>query len=164
MTALGLEERVEIEQFLFEEARLADESRYSEWEALVDDDMVYWVPRGDGDFDPDRHISITRDNRQRLANRVKQLNTGKRLAQSPVSPMRRILSNLQVRREPTGEYEAACNFVLYELRVQSTGALTVWPGRATYRLRRKDGALRMFYKKVALVNGTSALPGLAFLL
>ena len=37
--------------FLYLEARLADESRYLEWEALVEDDMVYWVPRGEGDFD-----------------------------------------------------------------------------------------------------------------
>ena len=29
--------------FIYTEARLADESRYAEWEALWDDDAVYWV-------------------------------------------------------------------------------------------------------------------------
>ena len=30
--------------FLYREARLADEARYAEWEALWTDDGVYWVP------------------------------------------------------------------------------------------------------------------------
>jgi len=42
--------------FLYLEARLADESRYLDWEALVEDDMIYWVPRGEGDFDIDKHL------------------------------------------------------------------------------------------------------------
>ncbi len=157
-------EREEIEQFLFEEARLADESRYSEWEALLDEDMVYWVPLGDGNYDPEQHMSITRDNRARLGNRILQLTTGRRYAQTPPSPMRRMLSNIVVRREQNGEYSAACNFVLYELRLQSTNHLQVWPGRIHYKLRRKDRGLKMFFKKIVLVNGNIALPGLAFLL
>ena len=39
--------------FIYTEARLADESRYAEWEALWDDDAVYWVPASPtGDTDP----------------------------------------------------------------------------------------------------------------
>ncbi|MEI6722698.1 MAG: aromatic-ring-hydroxylating dioxygenase subunit beta [Betaproteobacteria bacterium] len=154
----------EIERFIFVEARLADESRYAEWEALVDDDMFYWVPRGEGDWDRDAHVSITADNRNRLANRLKQLRTGTRHSQVPPSPMRRIVSNVEAYREANGEYSAGCNFVLYELRVQSTGQLQVWPGRAEYRLRRKDGTLRMFLKKVMLVNGDTPLTSLSFIL
>ena len=30
--------------FIYHEARLADEARYSEWEALWDDSARYWVP------------------------------------------------------------------------------------------------------------------------
>ena len=45
---VSVEERLEIEEFLALEARFADESRYSDWEALVDDDMVYWVPTASG--------------------------------------------------------------------------------------------------------------------
>ena len=41
---LSVEDRLQVEAFLYKEARLADESRYSEWEALVDDDMHYWIP------------------------------------------------------------------------------------------------------------------------
>ena len=54
MTLAGLSEaeRREVEAFLFLEARLADTSRYDEWEALVADDMHYWVPAGPATGDP----------------------------------------------------------------------------------------------------------------
>ena len=152
-------------RFLFEEARLADESRYLEWEQLVDDDMVYWVPRGEGNFDPEKHISITYDNRRRLANRIRQLDTGRRLSQKPPSPMRRLLSNIEVTREPNGEYRLFCNFALFELQIQATNALQGWPGRTEYRLRNREGrGLVMFFKKVTLVNGAGPVPSIAFLL
>jgi len=154
-----------VRDFLYLEARLADESRYLEWEALVDDDMVYWVPRGEGDFDMNKHVSITADNRSRLRTRIAQLATGKRHAQVPVSTMRRMVSNIEVFEEADGSLRALSNFVLYELRRASTGKLEVWPGRVEHRLRwRADGTLGMFLKKVMLVHGDEALPSLAFII
>ena len=37
-----------LQEFVFTEAKYADESRYDEWEALLTDDMQYRVPAGDG--------------------------------------------------------------------------------------------------------------------
>ena len=158
------EEYAEIRDFLFKEARLADESRYSEWEALVDDDMFYWVPRGEGDFDPKKDVSITADNRKRLKTRIAQLNTGERYAQVPVSTMRRLISNIEIESINDTEYKVLSNFALYELRAQSTRNVEVWAGRVEHGLRRKDGELKMFLKKVMLVNGDEPLPSIAFLL
>ena len=62
----------EVESFVYREARLADESRYSEWEALVTDDMHYWVPNGRADYDPATRLSYVNDNRARLATRIRQ--------------------------------------------------------------------------------------------
>ena len=90
------EEAREIEAFVHREARLADESRYGEWEALVTDDVHYWVPAGPADGDPADQVSYVNDNRARLATRIRQLQSGKRHAQSPPSPMRRIVSNIEV--------------------------------------------------------------------
>ena len=179
-------ERRGVEDFLYLEARLADESRYTEWEALAEGDMFYWISRGEGEFDRSREVSITADNRSRLANRIKQLNTGVRHAQVPPSPMRRMVSNIEITRlaEPLGPsgdrhlpndpgvptgagtrcFRVACNFVLYELRVQSTHALQVWPGRMEFHLRRRPQGFGMFYKRVMLVNGNEPLPSIAFIL
>ena len=71
-------------EFLYREARLADESRYAEWLALWTDDGVYWVPATtEPDVDPEARISHIYDNRNRIATRVKLLQTGHRPSQLP---------------------------------------------------------------------------------
>jgi len=94
----------EIEHFLYLEARLCDESRYLAWEELLEDDMFYWVPRGEGDFDPNKDVSLLCDNRTRLATRIRQLATGVRYSQVPPSPMRRVISNIEVTDKKSDEY------------------------------------------------------------
>ncbi len=158
------DEQKEVEAFLYLEARLADESHYSEWEDLVDDDMLYWVATGDGNYDPNKKVSITYDNRSRLATRIRQLNTGARHAQLPPSPMRRVISNIEIENTVADEYIVFSNFVLLEVQAQSTHNLHMWGGRTEHRLRRKDGKLKMFYKKVMLVNAAEVLPSIAFIL
>lgn len=157
-------EAAEIERFLFTEAQFADESRYEEWESLLEDDMIYWVPRGPGDFSPERDVSVVNDNRSRLATRLRQLRTGTRHSQSPPSAMRRLLSNMVARPIDAGSYEVESNFALFEMRLQSLEGVTIWAGRAVHRLRRRDGRLRMYFKKVTLINGGQPLPTLAFLI
>jgi len=158
--------RREIEAFLYLEARLADESRYADWEARVTDDVHYWVPKGPADHDPAERSAYINDNRSRLATRIRQLATGRRWAQTPPSPMRRLLGNIEVLEASAdgAAYTVAANFVLYELAVQATGELRAWPGRATYRLRRVDGQLRMAQKVVELVASELPQPSLAFIL
>jgi 3-phenylpropionate/cinnamic acid dioxygenase small subunit len=151
-------------EFLYREARLADEARYAEWEALWADDAVYWVPAStDPDADPDRHISHIYDNRTRIATRVKLLETGHRLSQEPASLMRRLISNVEVEADGD-ELVAGSNFLLAELAIQARHEMHLWAGRTTHRLRRVDGELRMRAKKVVLINAAEPLPNLSFLI
>jgi 3-phenylpropionate/cinnamic acid dioxygenase small subunit len=149
----------ELTAFLVAEARLADESRYDEWEALWDDDGVYWVPTGDN-TDPARQVSFIFDNRRRIASRISQLRTGKRHSQVPPSKMRRLLSNVEIIAEHGAEVEVAANFALFEHRY----ATTIWAGRALWRIRRTDAGLRMVKKTVLLINNENAIKTIAFLL
>ena len=154
--------RNEVEEFLFLEARLADESDYDGWEALWTDDAIYWVPAGRADADPRAQVSVIFDNRSRIATRLNQLRTGKRYAQSPASNLRRLISNVEVLgRVDNGDTEVGANFLLLESRARG---LQLWGGRTTYRLRRAEGELRLAYKKVVLVNLDEPLPTLGFLI
>jgi benzoate/toluate 1,2-dioxygenase subunit beta len=159
-------DRWEVEQFLFREARYADESDYDAWEALWTDDALYWVPAGGADIDPQRQMSVIFDNRARIATRLKQLRTGKRYAQAPPSNLRRLITNIEFlcgRSTSDGgvDLEVGANFMVVESRPRGN---TLWGGRTTYRLRRQDGSLRMAYKKVVLVDNDKPLPTLGFLI
>jgi benzoate/toluate 1,2-dioxygenase beta subunit len=159
-------DRAEVEQFLYREARHADEGDYDTWEALWTDDALYWVPAGGADIDPDRHMSIIFDNRTRIATRLKQLRTGKRYAQAPPSHLVRLLSNIEFlggRPNPEAgiDLEVAANFLVLESRARGNH---LWGGRTTYRLRRGEDGLRMSYKKVVLVDNDRPIPTLGFLI
>ena len=86
-TAVAISLR-DAEEFLYREARFADEHRYDDWEALWTDEALYWVPANGDETDPTRQMSIIFDNRARIATRIKQFHTGKRHSQMPPSRVR----------------------------------------------------------------------------
>lgn len=161
MTTLDLDLLREVEQFIYREARLADEHAYDEWEALWTDDAVYWVPFGSDDSDPKSQMSVIYDNRSRIATRIKQYHTGKRHSQAPPSRLRRLISNVELLGEEESDVLAGANFVVYESRDRG---ITLWAGRTEYRLRRDGESWRLASKTVFLVNNDRPLSTLAFLI
>ncbi|QZT59985.1 aromatic-ring-hydroxylating dioxygenase subunit beta [Mycolicibacterium austroafricanum] len=159
-------DRFEVEQFLYREARYADENDYDAWEALWTDDALYWVPAGGADIDPLRQMSIIYDNRSRISTRLKQVRTGRRYAQAPASNLRRLISNIEhLGGRPNGgggvDLEVGANFLVVESRARGN---QLWGGRTTYRLRREGDELRLAYKKVVLVDNEKPVPTLGFLI
>lgn len=159
-TAAGISLQ-EAERFLFREARLADEHRYDDWEALWSEEGIYWVPANGDETDPSKQMSIIFDNRARIATRVKQLNTGKRHSQAPPSRVRRIVSNVELLEMNGDEALVGSNFLAVESRERGT---QLWAGRAEHRLHIVDGELKMTSKKVMLVDNDRAVYTLAFLI
>lgn len=151
----------EISQFLFKEARLQDEHRYAEWEALWTDDAVYWVPANGEGGDPEQEMSIIYDNRSRIGLRMQQFFTGKRFSQSPQSRLRRVIANIEVLGDEERGVKVGANMLLFE--TSRRGDL-VWGARNEYLLRREEAGWHMARKKVALVNNESALMTMAFLM
>ena len=76
------------------------------------------------------------------------------------------MSNIEIlnANANANECEVGSNLVLYEHAVQATGHLRPWAGRATHHLRRTPDGLRTAAKKVELVNSTSPLPNLPFII
>jgi benzoate/toluate 1,2-dioxygenase subunit beta len=164
MSAVDVDLLREVEQFVYREARYADEHRYDEWEALWTDDAIYWVPSGADDIDPTQQMSVVFDNRARIATRIKQLHTGKRHAQNPASKLRHLITNVELLDgdpDRAEEIEVGANFLVYESRERG---VTLWAGRNEWTLRRLDGELRIARKKVMLVNNDRPLNTLAFLI
>jgi benzoate/toluate 1,2-dioxygenase subunit beta len=150
-----------VEQFLYREARLCDEHRFAEWESLWTDDATYWMPANADDIDPTRQVSVLFDNRARIATRIRQLESGKRHAQSPPSRLARLVGNVEVLADDGVELTVASVFTIHESRSRGT---TVWAGRYEHVLRRTDDGLRMVRKTVRLVDNDKPIPTLAFLI
>jgi 3-phenylpropionate/cinnamic acid dioxygenase small subunit len=150
-----------ITQFLYHEARLQDEHRFQDWEALWTDDAVYWLPANGENTDPERDMSILYDNRSRIGLRIRQFLTGKRYSQMPVSRLRRVIGNIEVLGDEPNGTRITANMLLYESHRR--GQL-MWAARNEYLLRQVDGQWRLAFKKVALVNNDAPLTTMAFLM
>lgn len=151
----------EVAQFLYREARLADENRYAEWEALWTDDGLYWVPANSADIDPEQEMSILYDNRSRISVRVKQFLSGKRYSAQPEIMIRRIISNIELLDVNAEEIRVASNAMYF---VSGENSDDIWGARNEHLLRRQKGVFMMAYKKVMLVNAHKPLPNMTFLI
>ena len=151
----------DVTQFVYREARLQDDHEYDAWESLWTDDGVYWVPANGDGGDPEQVMSIIYDNRSRIALRIRQFHTGKRFSQTPRSRLRRLVSNIEVLREEGDEILVTANAMVCESHTR--GDFT-WASRNEYLLRRDADGLRMARKKVVLVNNSTAMFSMAFLI
>jgi 3-phenylpropionate/cinnamic acid dioxygenase small subunit len=150
----------DVSQFLFREARYADDHLYEDWEALWAKDGVYWIPANDDDIDPEKQMSIIYDNRSRISLRVKQLLTGKRHTQEPRSRLRRIVGDIELVKVDGRELHVSCNTMIFESALRGD---VIWASRNEFLLRRDGDGLKIVRKKVALVNNDKAIFTLSFL-
>ena len=141
----------DVEQFLFREARLADEHRYEEWEDLWTDDAIYWVPANGENIDPELEMSIIYDNRSRIGLRVRQLLSGKRYTQDPRSSLRRIIGNIELLGRDGDDIRIGANAIVFE---SSQRGETIWGSRNEYTLRRSGDGFRLARK--IFLNDTAA--------
>ena len=148
------------ESFLYREARLMDEHRYDEWLALWEEhDILYWVPCAD-DSEPGKEVSIVRDDRERLEDRIFRLQSRAIHAQIPRSRTCRVVGNVIVESDDGRIATVTSNFIFTELR---SGKPDVFNGSATHRLRYQADSVRIASKKVLLVNRDEYIDNLAFL-
>ncbi len=159
---------LEAERFLFAEARLLDERRFDEWEALFADDAVYWVPIDPG-RDPSHAVAIIYDDRKRLHERVYRLTQTPVLDQNPASRTIRFVSNVEVvDGEGRGEAVVHCRQLIAEMRPggpgqQGLSAPRLFPATCEYRLRRVDEVLKIVLKKVVLLTSDEPQYNLSFI-
>ena len=151
----------DVEQFLFREARLADEHRYEEWEDLWTDDAIYWVPANGENIDPETEMSIVYDNRSRIGLRVRQLLSGKRYTQDPRSSLRRIVGNIELLGREGDDIRVGANVIVFE---SSQRGEIVWGSRNEYTVRLSRDGFRLVRKKVALVNNDRAIYTMSFII
>lgn len=154
--------KTEIEQVLFEEARLVDELRLEEWLALYSEECLYWIPTVPGGGKPKEEVSIAFDDRRRLEDRVYRLRTGYAYSQLPLSRTRRMLTNIEITEgNNPKEIYVRTNFILYEFRVGEISNFAGWVG---YKIVRENDDWKIAFKMVNLIDADQAHNNLTFIL
>lgn len=152
----------EVEQLLFQEARLLDQRDFDAWLDMLSDDFIYWVPCGFGERDPDRRVSIAYDDRNRMEERVWRLQSGLAHSQLPPSRTQHLISNIEVHPDENGRLKVFSALLLAEVR---NDVQTLYAGRSEHVLQpREQAGWLIAHKTVLLLNSDSALGDLSFIL
>jgi 3-phenylpropionate/trans-cinnamate dioxygenase beta subunit/p-cumate 2,3-dioxygenase beta subunit len=140
--------RQHVEDFLYEEARLLDAWRLTDWLGLLTSDCTYEVPATDAlDGDPTTCLAIVADDYARICQRVAQLNANLVWCEYPRSRTRRIVGNVVV-SQPSGPLvQVRANFIIHRfVRARAD----VFVGRYEHTLLWSEETLRMQKRKTLL--------------
>jgi 3-phenylpropionate/cinnamic acid dioxygenase small subunit len=149
--------RQDLIDFVVHEARLLDEKRYAEWNALFTDDAMYWVPLVPDQEDGINHTSHLYEDKLLRELRIERLKSARAFSQQPPTRAHHLLQT------PTVEvFDAAGNAFVVRSEFHYTEAqgdeLQFFVGTCFHHLTVQDGALRMSLKRVNLLNCDAALP------
>jgi ethylbenzene dioxygenase subunit beta len=149
-----------VEQFLYHEARLLDTQQLEAWLELYTEDAIYWVPLERNQQDPLATSSIIHDDRTLLALRVQQARHPRAHARLPLARTVHQVGNIIPSEESHGELRVASTLQLIEWRNERQ---RVWGALVEHRLRRAGAGFRIAHKRVDLVNSEGELDGIAIL-
>jgi 3-phenylpropionate/cinnamic acid dioxygenase small subunit len=149
-----------IEQFLFHEARLLDTGQLEAWLDLFTDDATYWLPLERDQKDPFETSSIIHDDRTLLELRVKQARHPRAHARRPLARTVHQVGNVLVLSEKDSEIRVGSTLQLVEWRQEKQ---RLWGALVEHRLRRAGGSFKIAHKRVDLVNSEGELDGIAIL-
>ncbi len=157
----------DVEQFLYQEARLLDERRFEEWLHLFTDDVHYWMaarsnryPRSSkaiAILDPDRYadediaeeLGLFDEDINTLRARVARLDTGMAWAEDPPSRTRHMITNIEVIPDTTGsDLTVHSNFIVYRSRGETEQDFYI--GARKDRLQLVDGTWKIARRQMVL--------------
>ena len=151
-SAVDLELRIAVEDFLIQEAEFLDDRRFEDWLALFTPDIEYTAP-----------VRVTRktpnptviddtpyfdENLQSLGLRVKRLRTDVAWAEDPPSHTRHFVTNVRVRpADAEGELNVRSALLLFRSR-GDMGAYDLLACEREDLLRAVDGELRIARRRI----------------
>src|SRR5438105_15439890 len=145
------------EQFLVHEARLLDEGKFDDWLALFTPDAWYWVPSEPDQPDPHETVSLIYDDRRLLETRVRRLASPRMYSQEPRSRTSRVVANATIEDAEGRAATVRSKFLMIEYRREQQ---RLFAGTAWHRLVQIDGAIRIAWKRIDLVNCDAPLDGI----
>jgi len=147
-----------ISDFLYREADLLDERRYTEWLDMLAEDYQYSVPLrmnvayGETDAREEtlagREMCWFDEGKDTVEMRVQQLNTGVHWAEEPVSRVSHLVTNIRLDVIALPEVEVSCRFLVYRNRVADETDFLV--GRRRDRVRQVGDTWQLVRRELLL--------------
>jgi 3-phenylpropionate/cinnamic acid dioxygenase small subunit len=154
--------RDQIIDFIYDEARMLDEGRFSEWLDLWLPDGHYWMPLDYKQTDPHLVTSLLYEDHFMLRLRVERLNGARTFSQKPKSRCHHVIQRpfIDEFHVVKGRFKTntAMHYVETRLDEQFLLACT-----ATHELSLVDGTLRIANKRVDLLNSDAAFGNIQLL-
>jgi 3-phenylpropionate/cinnamic acid dioxygenase small subunit len=153
----------ELEQLVYDEARLIDEKRFDEWYELFTDDAYYWVPAVHGQKSPLTENSLAYEDKLLLQLRLVRQTSPLAYSQKPASRSLHVLQEPEIekRDDAKGEFLTRTPFMYTETKGDESQryAATAW-----HTLVWQDNRLRIRLKRVDILNCDAALPSIQLFL
>ena len=144
-----------LEQFLYHEARLLDEQRWEEWDALFTEDGIYWAPASPDQPDATHHISLIYENALLRAVRIKRFRHPNAFSLQPKPRTVHMVTNVMLDSvDAAGNCVVTSRFQMLQYRREKQD---VFAGNCTHHLRSTPEGYRIALKKAELVNCDAAM-------
>lgn len=154
--------RDDIIDFIYDEARMLDEGRFSEWLDLWIPEGHYWMPLDYKQKDPDLVTSLLYEDDFMRRLRVERLNGERTFSQKPKSRCHHVIQRPFVDEFDldAGHFVTNTSMHYIETRLDEQFLLAI---TATHELRLVDGKLRIANKRVDLLNSDAAFGNIQLL-
>jgi len=147
--------QAEVADFLYREARLLDQQRWSQWLDLYAEDAVFWVPapRMSGGYtdDPEFELNyIYIVGRAGLEARIVRIETNSSMASTPPPRTCHMIAGVAIEKASEHAIHAAASWQVVSFAEQRGQQLR--SGSYDYLLRRAGGSFVIARKKITLLE------------
>ncbi|MFK7957389.1 MAG: aromatic-ring-hydroxylating dioxygenase subunit beta [Lysobacterales bacterium] len=149
-----------VQQFVYQEVRLLDEQRWSDWEALFAEGGTYWAPAAHDQPDPVQHVSLIFEDALLRKVRQQRFKHPNAFSLQPFPRTSHLVSNVMIDEadDERGTMTVSARFLMHEYRLDVPVAFA---GAYRYELEQSVGTWLIQQKKATLVNCEGALPSSA---
>jgi len=154
--------RQDLIDFVVLEARLLDDRRYDEWNALFTDEAIYWVPLVPGQHEGLGHTSHLHEDKLLRTLRIERLKSPRAFSQQPPSRAHHLLQTPTVESNDPVANRYVLRTAFHYSEAQGDEMLML-VGTVFHHLTVREGRLAMALKRVDLLNADAALPAVQLL-
>lgn len=149
-----------VSQFLYHEARLLDERRWTEWNALFTEDGEYWAPATPDQPDPLNHVSLIYENDLLRKVRIARFASPVAPSLQPFPRTTHMIANviIDAHDTSTGDVTATSRVLTAEYRREHPRFYT---GACRHELVSRTDGFRIRLKRVELINCDGPLESVA---